>query len=226
MDAIILLGAPGAGKGTASERVRDQAGYLHIATGDMLREAVKKGTALGREAEGYMKRGELVPDALMIRLVEERLSAGGAGDHYMFDGFPRTVAQAELLEQAIAGRGGRLTHVFLLDCPRAVLIQRLTGRRICRACGLNYHVVNVPPKKAGVCDACGGELYQRPDDQEATIVNRLDVYNRQTESLVARYTAKGLLVRVDSSSSPEQLAQDILRVLKQDAARPGSPRGA
>ena len=214
MEAIILMGAPGSGKGTASERVRDQAGYMHVSTGDMLREAVKKGTPLGREAEGYMQRGELVPDALMIRLVEERLGAGRAEDRYMFDGFPRTVAQAELLERAIKGRGGRLTHVFLLECPREVVIQRLTGRRICRKCGTNFHIVNVPPRKPGVCDACGGELYQRPDDQEATIIKRLDVYIRQTESLVARYTAQGLLVRVDSSHSPEQLGVDILKALK------------
>jgi adenylate kinase len=224
MEAIVLLGPPGSGKGTASERVRDEAGYIHVSTGDMLREAVKKGTPLGREAEAYMHRGELVPDDLMVRLVEERLSAGRGGERYMFDGFPRTVPQAELLEQAIARRGGRLTHVILLDCPRAVLIQRLTGRRICRKCGTNFHVTNVPPRKPGICDACGGELYQRPDDQEATIVNRLEVYNRQTESLVSRYQKQGLLTSVDSGASPERLAAEILALLNGGTSR-GVSRG-
>jgi adenylate kinase len=218
MEAIILIGPPGAGKGTAAERVRVQAGYIHVSTGDMLRAAVKKGSALGVEADGYMKRGELVPDGLMIRLVEQRLREGAPTDKYMFDGFPRTIPQADLLDRTIQGLDGTLTHVFLLVAPREVLIQRLTGRRICRACGMNFHVVNVPPKKAGACDACGGELYQRPDDHEATICNRLDVYQKQTESLIARYERMGLLVRVDSSQSADRLVCEILSGLKN---RPG-----
>jgi adenylate kinase len=215
MQAVILLGAPGSGKGTAAERIREQSGYAHISTGDMLRAAVKQGTPLGRQADGYMQRGELVPDALMIRLVEERLGAGKPDDRYLFDGFPRTQAQAELLGRALAARGTRLRHVLLLEAPRAVLITRLTGRRICRQCGANYHVVNVPPKRPGVCDACGGELYQRPDDEEATIVRRLDVYSRQTEGLIAWYQQQGLLRRVDSSQGPDRLAADILRILNE-----------
>jgi adenylate kinase len=215
MKAIILLGAPGAGKGTAAERIRDASGFEHVSTGDMLREAVRAGSDTGREAEGYMKRGELVPDEIMIRLVEDRLTAGGADSAVMFDGFPRTVRQAELLENAIVRLGGGLEHVFFLDSPRPVLIQRLTGRRICRQCGANFHVTNMPPRAAGVCDHCGGELYQRPDDQEATIVNRLDVFNRQTESLIARYQDQGLLRRIDSSRGPDELAADILKVLKE-----------
>jgi adenylate kinase len=220
MEAIILLGPPGAGKGTTAERVRVDASYAHVSTGDMLREAVKKGTAVGREAEGYMKRGELVPDGVMIRIVEERLNAGGKDARYMFDGFPRTAAQAELLEACLSRLGGRLTHVFLLEAPRAVLIQRLTGRRICRKCGMNFHVTNVPPKQAGICDACGGELYQRPDDQEATIVNRLDVYQRQTEGLISRYEGKGLLVRVDSSRSADTLVAEVLSALRGGKGKP------
>lgn len=214
MRAILLLGAPGAGKGTAAERIRDEVGFIHISTGDMLREAVKQGTETGREAEGYMKRGELVPDEIMIRLVENRLAAGAPTDAYMFDGFPRTVRQAELLEAALARRGTSIEHVVFLDCPRAILIQRLTGRRICRACGANFHVANMPPRKAGVCDHCGGELYQRPDDQEATIVSRLDVFNQKTESLIARYRGQGLLRPVDSSRGADQLAADVLRVIQ------------
>jgi adenylate kinase len=221
MEAIILIGPPGAGKGTAAERVRVDAGYVHISTGDMLRAAVKLGTTIGREAEGYMKRGELVPDEVMIRLVAERLNAGNSADRYMFDGFPRTVPQAELLEKTLKDLGGCITHVFLLEAPRQVLIQRLTGRRICRSCGMNFHVTNVPPKKTGVCDACGGELYQRPDDQEVTIANRLDVYQRQTETLIARYFEQGKLVRVDSGQSAKKLVSEIMSNLKGSPTRNG-----
>jgi adenylate kinase len=213
MKGIILLGAPGAGKGTAAERLRDQGGYVHVATGDMLRAAVKSGSELGREAEGYMKRGELVPDDLIIRMVRARLRDEGRNALCMFDGFPRTVIQAEKLEQAVRDSGGSITHVFLLDTPREVLIQRLTGRRICRQCGVNFHVVNVPPKRAGICDACGGALYQRADDQEATIVNRLNVFAQQTEPLIAFYEQRNLLVHVNSNQGVGQLVADIFSIL-------------
>jgi adenylate kinase len=158
-----------------------------------------------------MKRGELVPDDVIIGLVESRIAAGGKGDAYMFDGFPRTLEQARLLDECLARQEGRVSHVFLLDASRELLMSRLTGRRICRQCGANYHVVNIPPKRAGVCDACGGELYQRPDDQEATIVNRLEVYARQTESLIAYYEKKGILVRIDSSRHRQDVIADVLR---------------
>jgi adenylate kinase len=214
MQAIILLGAPGAGKGTTAEGIVAATSYAHLATGDMLRDAVKKGTELGKRAEAFMKRGELVPDDLIIKLVEERLDGGGKGDKYMFDGFPRTLEQARLLEESLAKRGGRMSHVFFLDAPRELLISRLSGRRICRSCGRNYHVVNIPPKKDGICDLCGGPLYQRADDQEKTIVNRLEVFKRQTESLIARYERKGILVRIDSSLHRDVITSKVLEVLK------------
>lgn len=214
MKAVILLGAPGSGKGTTAEKVRDRAGCIHVSTGDMLREAVKNGTRVGREAESYMKKGELVPDEVMIRLVEDRIDAGSPDDVYLFDGFPRTVAQAGLLEESLVGHGGELMKVIFLDAPREVLISRLTGRRTCRSCGAVYHIVNIPPRQEGECDTCGGELYQRPDDCEDTIVNRLEIFNRQTESLIERYEAKGLLVRVDSSQPADGLALDVMAVLK------------
>jgi adenylate kinase len=154
----------------------------------------------------------------MIKLVEARLDAGHADDAYLFDGFPRTIPQAELLEKSLVRRGGKISHVFFLDAPRKVLIERLTGRRTCRACGANYHVKNIPPKKEGVCDACGGELYQRPDDREATIVNRLDVYNRETEGLISRYEKQGLLVRVNSAQDAAGLASEIRNILRAAAA--------
>ena len=214
MKVIVLLGAPGSGKGTAAEKLQALGGYTHVATGDMLREEVKQGTPLGREAEGYMKRGELVPDDLIIRMVEGRLQDGAAAARYMFDGFPRTEAQAQLLDQSLARRGASIAHVFFLDTPAEVIMQRLTGRRVCRQCGATYHVVNIPPKQAGVCDACGGELYQRKDNTAETIANRLEVYRRQTEGLIARYARQGLLARVNSNQGVTQLVAQMAQVLQ------------
>ncbi|MCK5849441.1 MAG: adenylate kinase [Kiritimatiellae bacterium] len=214
MKAIILLGAPGSGKGTTAEKIEAESGYAHVSTGDMLRSAVKNETEVGKLAESYMKRGELVPDDVMIKVIEERLDSGGSDAAYMFDGYPRTVAQADLLESSLKGREGVLEVVVFLDAPREVLISRLTGRRVCRNCGTSYHVVNIPPKQEGVCDSCGGELYQRPDDQEDTIINRLDVYNQQTESLVDRYEKQGILVRVDSAQGADNLATEVAAILK------------
>ena len=214
MKTIILLGGPGAGKGTIAEGIRNVSPFKHVSTGDMLREAVKNGTAVGLKAEGYMKRGELVPDDVILGIVGERLARGPRDEAYMFDGFPRTLEQARLLDQTLAQHQSKVDKVFLLDAPRDLLITRLTGRRICRKCGQGYHVVNIPPKREGVCDVCGGELYQRADDSEATILNRLDVYTRQTESLIAYYEQKGVLVRVDSSRDRAVTVADILCLAK------------
>ncbi len=190
---------------------------MHFATGDMLREEVHNGTAVGQEAEGFMKRGELVPDEVIIRIVEKRLEAGDPMAAYLFDGFPRTLVQADLLDESLAGRGARIDQVFFLATPREVILQRLTGRRVCRACGASFHVINIPPAVEGVCDACGGELYQRKDDNEETIANRLDVYNRQTESLISRYEEKGLLVSLDSDQGVASLMAEIDAKLQSDA---------
>jgi len=211
MKTIILLGAPGAGKGTIAEGIRAAGPFLHVSTGDMLREAVKKGTPVGQKADGYMKRGELVPDEVIVGIVEDRIAQGSRDAVYMFDGFPRTLEQARLLDASLGRHESKVDYVYLLDAPRDLLIKRLTGRRVCRACGQGYHVVNIPPKRAGVCDLCGGELYQRPDDSEATILNRLDVYVKQTESLIAYYEAKGVLVRVDAARPRQETVADILK---------------
>lgn len=212
MKTIILLGAPGAGKGTIAEGIRTASAFLHVSTGDMLRDAVKNGSPVGKQAEAFMKRGELVPDGVIVGIVEERLDKGRKDDAYMFDGFPRTLEQARLLDESLSRRCAKVDKVFLLDAPRELLIARLTGRRVCRKCGQGYHVVNIPPKCAGVCDVCGGELYQRPDDSEATILNRLDVYTKQTESLIAWYEKKGVLVRVDSAKHRQETVAEILSV--------------
>jgi adenylate kinase len=213
MRVIVLLGAPGSGKGTVAEKLRSTLGFVHVATGDMLRDELKRGTPLGQEAEGYMKRGELVPDALILRIVEARLDARGPADKFMFDGFPRTEEQATLLEQSLARRGSAIGHVFYLDTPQAVIMQRLSGRRVCRECGWTCHVTNIPPRKAGICDVCGGELYQRKDDTEATIDKRLDVYRRQTEGLIVRYRKRDLLVHVDGAQELGELLGAIEKVI-------------
>jgi adenylate kinase len=203
MKTIILLGGPGAGKGTLAEGIRNSSPFLHVSTGDMLREAVKNGTMVGKKAEGFMKRGELVPDDVIIGIVEERLAKGDQNAAYMFDGFPRTLEQARLLDESLARHASIVNKVFLLDAPRELLITRLTGRRVCK---------KIPPKQSGICDLCGGELYQRADDSEATILNRLDVYTKQTESLISYYEKKGVLVQVDSARPRGEAVADILRV--------------
>lgn len=213
MKVIILMGAPGSGKGTTAERIAS-ADYQHVSTGDMLRAAVKACTDLGKEADGFMKKGELVPDGLIIRLIEDLLDKGSNESAYLFDGFPRTEVQAELLDKALESRGSAIDQVLFLDVPRATLISRLTGRRICRQCGVSFHVRNIPPKVEGVCDACGGELYQRADDSEDTIVNRLEVYSNQTQSLISYYDKRGILRRLDGDQGADNLASEVLSLIK------------
>ncbi|MCS6770410.1 MAG: adenylate kinase [Kiritimatiellae bacterium] len=216
MEAIILLGAPGAGKGTVAEDLKRRLGIEHISTGDMLREAVRAGTPVGLEAKAYMERGELVPDEVILRIVREKLLAGRSDALYMFDGFPRNVRQAELFDALLAEVGGTLTHVFSLVVPRDLIIRRISNRRVCRRCGAVYNMIGMRPKVDGVCDLCGGEVYQRPDDNEATVANRLDVFQRETAPLVDYYKRKGLFVEVDSTDRIET-EQAILRHLGRPA---------
>lgn len=198
MEAIVLLGAPGSGKGSLAEDLKRGRNLVHLSTGDMLRDAVKAGRPLGVEAKGFMDRGELVPDSLVMRIVRERLDAGSPSDCYMFDGYPRNTRQAEMLDEVIREKGGRLQFVFLLECPRSLIVTRIAGRRVCRGCGAVYHIPNFAPKVEGVCDKCGGEVYQRPDDNEATVLNRLDVYEASTQPLIEYYRRTGLLRPVDA----------------------------
>lgn len=220
INAIILLGAPGAGKGTMAEAIRQATEYAHVSTGDMLREAIKAGTPRGQAAERYMAKGELVPDKLIIEMVMERIDREGRkSGRYLFDGFPRTLTQARLLDAEFQARQAVIAKVFLLDVPQETALQRLTGRRICRNCGANFHVQNIPPKKKGVCDYCGGALEQRADDQAATILNRLEVYHQQTAALIAYYKSRGILTRLDSSRPRAETAAELLQHLNQDGSR-------
>lgn len=218
MSRVIFLGAPGAGKGTQARRLAVASRIPQVATGDMLREAVAEGTELGLEAKRYMDQGALVPDEVVIGLVDERLSRPDAGSGYVLDGFPRTVAQAEALDALLRRRGQDLDRVIFFDVSRDELLRRLTGRRICRQCGTAFHLVSAPPKAEGRCDQCGGELYQRDDDVESTVARRLDVYQTQTAPLLDYYKTRGLLVRVAGEGPVDRVAESIQKAVKERVA--------
>jgi adenylate kinase len=210
---VIFLGPPGAGKGTQARQFSEAWRAIHVATGDMLREAAAQGTPLGREAKRHMDTGGLVPDEVVIGLVAERLAQPDAGNGFVLDGFPRTAAQAEALDRMLDGRGLALDRVIFLDVPRAELLRRLTGRRICRNCGATYHLVSAPPRRPGRCDVCGGELYQRDDDAEVAVAWRLDVYESQTAPLLAYYRSRGQLASVRGEGSVDEVAAEIKRAV-------------
>jgi len=211
---IVLLGAPGSGKGTQAERIAPAFDLPHISTGDILRGAVKAGTELGRTAKRFMDAGELVPDEVVIGIIRERLGEPDTAAGFMLDGFPRTLEQATALDEMLAGAGRALRFVLLIDVPEEELVQRLAGRRACRSCGRGYNVVFDPPRVEGVCDACGGDLFQRDDDNEDTVRNRLTVYRSQTEPLVGYYRDKGILATVyGGGRTPDQVFADVEKLL-------------
>lgn len=210
---VIFLGAPGAGKGTQASVLAQNKGIPHISTGDMFREAVSNGTPLGLKAKEYMDRGELVPDEIVIGIVKERLSAPDCAEGCILDGFPRTVAQAEALDRALEEMGKKLDYVINIKVSEEEIIRRLTGRRTCKRCGAVYHMVYNPPAKEGVCDRCGGELYQRDDDSEETVRNRLKVYQEKTAPLIDYYSKTGKLVDVDGEKPVEEVTAQIERLL-------------
>ena len=212
MEAIILLGGPGAGKGTLAEDLRHKTSYIHVSTGDMLRAALKSGSPVGLEAKAFMEAGELVPDSVILRIIEERISKEPSA-RFMFDGFPRTIDQAEGLYRLFKKYNGVITHVFNLEVQREILLSRLTGRRICKICGASYHLTNIPPKMPGFCDADGGELYQRADDSEDTILHRLEVYEKQTAPLIAHYKRQGLVRDIAAGAPANITTAFVLDVL-------------
>lgn len=210
---LILLGAPGAGKGTQAAYLRETWGLTHISTGDILRAEVREGTPLGTEAKGYMESGALVPDDLIIRMMEERLKLLGATTGYILDGFPRTLAQAEALDQMLARIGHTLNAVVNLEVPDPELIRRLTGRRVCPNCSAVYHIDTMQPTEAGICDVCGAALIQRKDDQIEAITNRLTVYTAQTEPLIAYYRQRDILITIDGTIGVPEVAEAIRQAL-------------
>jgi adenylate kinase len=210
---MVFLGAPGAGKGTQARLISESQGIPQISTGDILRAAVREGTPLGREAQGYMERGELVPDSVMVGLIRERLSCADCANGFILDGFPRTLDQAEALDALLGDLNKPLTYVFDVEVPREELLKRLTGRRVCRNCSASFHVEFNPPKVEGVCDHCGGELIQRADDNAQTVGKRLDVYTEQTRPLTEYYRKKGLLKTIDGLRPIGEIQQEIAELL-------------
>src|ERR1700690_336773 len=207
---IVLLGPPGAGKGTQAKLMHERIGIAHISTGDLLRAAVAQRNELGRAEQTYMTRGELVPDALVIDMIDHHLQQNGSARSFLLVAFPRNVPQAEALERLLAGQHIPLDHVVSLAVGREELVRRLSGRRTCRQCGAMYHVIFDPPTSADVCDRCSGALFQRDDDREDTIRARLEVYDAATAPLTAFYRTRGLLREVDGTGSTAQVLERIL----------------
>lgn len=208
------MGLPGAGKGTQAALIVDRFHIPHISTGDMFRQAVKEQTALGLKAKEYMDQGYLVPDEVTIGIVKERLSQSDCNNGFLLDGFPRTVPQAEALDRTLAELGKKIEHVIHIEVPVDALISRLTGRRICKSCGATYHLIYNPPKVEGVCDKCGGELYQRDDDSQETVSKRLEVNLAQTEPLLHYYNEKEILQSLDGEQEIEEVFQVIENILR------------
>ncbi|QHS23962.1 adenylate kinase [Virgibacillus sp. MSP4-1] len=206
---LILMGLPGAGKGTQAEKIVDKYGIPHISTGDMFRSAIKEGTDLGKQAKSFMDKGELVPDEVTIGIVRERLGKPDCKNGFLLDGFPRTIAQAEALENLLTDMNSKLDYVLHIDVPKEKLVDRLTGRRICPKCGATYHVEFNPPEVDGKCDVDGEALIQREDDQPDTVKNRLEVNMSQAEPLLNFYDEKGYLVTIDGDRDIDQVFSDI-----------------
>lgn len=213
MSGLVLIGPPGAGKGTQAKLLQERRGLTHISSGDLLRAAITAGTEKGREAKSYMDRGELVPDTLVIALIDDRL-ARREGRGFVLDGFPRTVPQAESLGRMLAERPCRIDAAVSIEVPTAELVARLAGRRTCRVCGAMYHLLFDKPSAVGRCDKCGGELYQRDDDNEETIRARLEVFERQTQPVLDYYASQGMLRHVEGRGTPADVLERVIAAIE------------
>ena len=211
---IVMLGAPGAGKGTQASMIAENFGIPHISTGDIFRANIKNGTELGKEAKAYMDKGELVPDELTVRLLLDRVAQDDCKEGYVLDGFPRTIPQAEVLEKELEKTGDKIDKAVNVDVPDENIVRRMSGRRACLKCGATYHIVHIPPKKEGICDVCGSELVLRDDDKEETVMNRLDVYHKQTSPLIDFYSKRNVLETVDGTKDSKEVFEDIKKILK------------
>jgi adenylate kinase len=211
---VILFGAPGAGKGTQAAILAEKTGLVHITTGELFREAIRQETELGKQAKPYYDRGQLVPDHLTIAMLLERLAQGDCARGCLLDGFPRTLEQATALDEALAQEGKAIEKVAYIQVPQNELLSRLSGRWTCRQCGSVYHERFQPPRQAGRCDQCGGELYQREDDKPETVRRRLEVYFQQTAPLIDYYRARGKLVEIDGDRSVEEVAESLLAAVE------------
>lgn len=210
---IIMLGAPGAGKGTQAKMIADKYGVPHISTGDIFRANIKEGTQLGKEAKTYMDKGLLVPDELTVKILLDRVAKDDCKNGYVLDGFPRTIPQAEVLDKALAELNDAIDYAIDVNVPDENIVNRMSGRRACLACGATYHIVHIPPKTEGVCDRCGKELVLRDDDKPETVKKRLGVYHDQTQPLIDFYTKKGILKTVDGTVDMQDVFAEIVKIL-------------
>jgi len=210
----ILLGPPGAGKGTQAETIVNEFAIPHISTGDIFRSNIKEGTTLGKKAKEYMDQGLLVPDELTVELVKDRLLNDDCANGFLLDGFPRTIVQADALEEALNSMGQKLDYVVNIEVNTDLLINRAVGRRVCKDCGQTYHMTFNKPSKEGICDKCGGELLQRKDDTEETVSKRISVYQEQTQPLIEYYSNKGILINVNGEKPIAEVGKDIVAKLR------------
>jgi len=210
---IIMLGAPGAGKGTQAKMIAEKYQIPHVSTGDIFRANIKNGTELGMEAKKYMDQGQLVPDELTVKILLDRVAQEDCKNGYVLDGFPRTIPQAEVLDNALSKLGESIDYAINVDVPDENIVRRMSGRRACVSCGATYHMEHIPPKKEGICDTCGAELILRDDDKPETVLKRLQVYHDQTQPLIDFYTAKGVLKEVDGTVDMKDVFNAIVAIL-------------
>ena len=210
---IIMLGAPGAGKGTQAKMIADKYGIPHVSTGDIFRANIKNGTELGKEAKRYMDQGLLVPDELTVKILLDRVAQEDCANGYVLDGFPRTIPQANVLDEALTKLGDAIDYAVNVDVPDENIVKRMSGRRACLKCGATYHIVTIPPKQEGICDNCGSEIVQRDDDKPETVQKRLQVYHDQTQPLIDFYNNKGILKSVDGTKDLDAVFDSIKAIL-------------